>query len=95
MIDPSAALQFGNLAADVMRSVSALDHGNLALYHDSLTRSYQTLAVLRKAGNRSAYEEGLLMLRGLAHAKARGTLATFRKHLNRLLASSSRRLALG
>jgi hypothetical protein len=82
-----ATLQFGNLAADLVRTISALDHGNMVLYQSSLERAYQSLATLRAAGSPVAYEEGLLMMRGFLEAKARGTLDTFRKHLNRLVVS--------
>ena len=84
-MDAAATLQFGNLAADVMRSIAALDHGNLGQYQDSLTRAYHALALLRKSESRAAYEEGQLMLRGLAHAKARGTLPNFKKNLNQFI----------
>ncbi|HEY4517378.1 MAG TPA: hypothetical protein VJI74_00625 [Candidatus Paceibacterota bacterium] len=85
MMDPAVAVQFGNLAADVVRSISALDHGNLNQYQDSLGRAYQTLTALRATKNTGAYEEGQLMIRGLLHAKARGTLAQFRHNLNRIV----------
>ncbi|OGG63364.1 hypothetical protein A3D66_02905 [Candidatus Kaiserbacteria bacterium RIFCSPHIGHO2_02_FULL_50_9] len=84
-MDPVAALQFGNLAADVVRSISALDHGNLQQYQDSLGRAYHGLALLRRSESRSAYEEGLLMIRGLLHAKSRGTLTQFKKNLNKIV----------
>ncbi len=85
MIEPIAALQFGNLSADILRSIAALDHGNLAQYQSSLDRAYTTLSALRQSGNPRAYEEGLLMLRGFMHAKARGTLIRFKNELNRLM----------
>ena len=85
MIDPVAALQFGNLAADLMPCISLLDHGNLHQYRVSPGRAYQALSLLRTSKNIGAYEEGQLMLRGLLHAKARGTLAQFKKNLNKMI----------
>ncbi len=88
-----AAFYFANLGADVTRCVSAAKQGNDARYHDSLSRAYRTLEELHKAARPEAYEEGLLMLRGLA--LARGTpanLASFQSSLDSLISVFSSRL---
>ena len=88
-----AAFYFANLGADVSRCITAAKQGNEARYDDSLARAYRTLAELRKAKRPEAYEEGLLMLRGLALARAApDTLASFQTALDPLIAVFSARL---
>jgi hypothetical protein len=88
-----AAFYFANLGADVTRCVSAAKQGNEARYDDSLARAYQTLELLHKSARPEAYEEGLLMLRGLALARATPeTLASFQSSLDSLIGAFSTRL---
>lgn len=71
-----AAFYFANLGADVTRCVSAIKRGDDARYDDSLSRAYRTLEELHAAARPEAYEEGLLMLRGLALARATPEMLT-------------------
>lgn len=64
-----AAFYFANLGADVSRCIRAAKEGNETRYEDSLSRAYRTLEELHKTNRPEAYEEGLLMLRGLAFAR--------------------------
>lgn len=90
-----AAFYFSNLGADVSRCVSAAKQGNESRYEDSLARAYRTLEELHKTSRPEAYEEGLLMLRGLALArKAPETLAAFQTSLDSLISVFSARLAV-
>lgn len=66
-----AAFYFANLGADVARGARAARRGDGARYDDALSRAYRTLAKLRTTSRHEAYEEGLLMIRGLA--LSRGT----------------------
>ena len=87
-----AAFYFANLGADVSRCVRAAKEGNEVRYEDSLARAYRTLEELHKTSRPEAYEEGLLMLRGLALArKAPETLATFQRSLDSLISVFSAR----
>ena len=89
----NAAFYFANLGADVTRCVSAAKQGNEERYNDSLTRAYKTLELLHKTARPEAYEEGLLMLRGLAFARATPeTLASFQTSLDSLIGPFSIRL---
>jgi len=63
-----AAFYFANLGADVSRCITAAKQNDKARYEDSLSRAYRTLEDLHKVERPEAYEEGLLMLRGLALA---------------------------
>lgn len=81
-----AAFYFANLGADVARCASAIRHGDDARYDDSLSRAYRTLGELRKTSRPEAYEEGLLMLRGLVLARgAPEMLASFQTSLDSLI----------
>ncbi len=81
-----AAFYFANLGADVSRCITASREGNEARYEDSLARAYRTLEELRSAGRPEAYEEGLLMLRGLALARtAPDSLVSFQTSLDSLI----------
>ena len=84
-----ARFYFANLGADVMRCVSASEAGNQSRYDDSLKRAYHTLAFLRSVERPEAYEEGLLLLRGLEHARNDGALPAFAESLNTLIAQYS------
>ena len=82
----NAAFYFANLGADVSRCITAAKKGNEARYEDSLARAYRTLEQLHKTSRPEAYEEGLLMLRGLALARpAPDTLASFQSSLDSLM----------
>lgn len=89
-----AVFYFANLGADVSRCITAVKQGNENRYEDSLARAYQTLELLHTTKRPEAYEEGLLMLRGLALArKSPKTLASFQTSLNSLIATFATRLA--
>ena len=91
-----AAFYFANLGADVSRCITASRHGNETRYEDSLSRAYCTLEDLHKAGRPEAYEEGLLMLRGLALARATPeSLASFQTSLDSLINVFASRLVGG
>jgi hypothetical protein len=77
---------FANLGADVARCASAAQEEDEQLYSASLGRAHKTLEYLRAANRPEAYEEGLLLLRGLQYAREDKTLARFRSDLNRLIA---------
>lgn len=84
-----AAFYFANLGADVTRCVSATKEGNKARYEDSLARAYRTLDQLHKTARPEAYEEGLLMLRGLALARTTpAALVSFQWSLDGLIGLS-------
>ena len=88
-----ATFYFANLGADVSRCITAAKDGNETRYEDSLTRAYQTLELLHKTASPEAYEEGLLMLRGLDLARATPeTLASFQSSLDSLISVFSARL---
>jgi hypothetical protein len=81
-----AAFYFANLGADVSRCITASRQNNKERYEDSLSRAYHTLENLHKAGRPEAYEEGLLMLRGLALARTtQESLSSFQTSLDSLV----------
>ena len=89
-----ATFYFANLGADVSRCVSAAQQGNETRYQDSLARAERTLAELQKTNRPEAYEEGLLMLRGLELARATpDALVAFQSGLNSLIGTFAARLA--
>lgn len=89
-----AAFYFANLGADVTRCINAAKQGNESRYEDSLVRAHQTLEFLHKTARPEAYEEALLMLRGLALARTEPeTLASFQTSLDSLIGIFSARLA--
>lgn len=89
----NAAFYFANLGADVSRCVTAAREGNENRYNDSLDCAYSTLRHLRKAKHPEAYEEALLMLRGLAFARRTPeALLSYQSALNSLIAPFSARL---
>jgi hypothetical protein len=88
-----AGFYFANLGADVSRCINAVKQGNETLYDDSLARAYRTLEDLHKTARPEAYEEGLLMLRGLALSRATPeTLSSFQISLDSLIGAFSTRL---
>ena len=80
---------FANLTADVARCISAATRDDENAYTQSLTRAYGTLAYLRPLQKRAAYEEGLLLIRGLFFAKESKTLDIFSHQVNVLAAQAS------
>jgi len=81
-----AAFYFANLGADVSRCITASKQGDTTRYEDSLSRAYRTLEDLHKTERLEAYEEGLLMLRGFALARATPeSLASFQTSLDSLI----------
>ena len=89
----NATFYFANLGADVSRCVNAAKQGNETRYEDSLLRAYRTLEELRKTARPEAYEEGLLMLRGLALARSTPeALMSFQSSLDSLISAFSARL---
>jgi len=90
-----AAFYFANLGADVSRCITAAKQENEVRYKDSLSRAYRTLEELHKTARPEAYEEGLLMLRGLALARATPeALSSFQSSLNSLIGTFSVRLTI-
>lgn len=88
-----AAFYFANLGADVSRCIRAAKEGNESRYEDSLARAHQTLQLLQKAKRPEAYEEGILMLRGLDLARTTPeTLNSFQSSLDSLISVFSARL---
>lgn len=87
MKDRDASFYFMNLASDVARCASAAERYDEKRYKNSLARARKTLTYLRHASRPEAYEEGVLMLRGLELAKESGTLPALIKQLNHLLAA--------
>lgn len=91
----SAAFYFANLGADVARGASAIRHGDNVRYDDALSRAYRTLEELRRTSRPEAYEEGLLMLRGLTLARATpGALASFQSSLDSIIGAFLPRLTV-
>lgn len=85
-----AAFYFANLGADVTRCVNAARQGNETRYNESLERAYKTLEFLHKTARPEAYEEGLLMLRGLALARTTPkNLTAFQASLDSLIGEFS------
>ncbi|OYV63003.1 MAG: hypothetical protein B7X03_03470, partial [Parcubacteria group bacterium 21-58-10] len=63
-------------------------------YDDSLARAYRTLEGLHKAARPEAYEEGLLMLRGLDLARGSADrLTSFQVSLDSLIGIFAARLS--
>ncbi|MEK7144891.1 MAG: hypothetical protein AAB794_03505 [Patescibacteria group bacterium] len=88
-----ATFYFANLGADVSRCITAAKQGNEARYDDSLARAYRTLEDLHKTARPEAYEEGLLMLRGLALARITPeALESFKSSLDSLIGAFSAHL---
>lgn len=92
MTSNKAAFYFANLGADILRCVAAAETSQIAEYALSLERARNTLSRIEKENRPEAYEEGLLLLRGLEYARAAGTLAAFRDHLNQIITPLASRL---
>lgn len=89
----SAAFYFANLGADISRCIQAAKQGNEFRYEDSLARAYHTLGELRKSARPEAYEEGLLMLRGLSFARETPeSLESFQSALDFLMGTFAGRI---
>jgi hypothetical protein len=84
MIEHDARFYFANLASDVLRCVGAATRGEESKYRDSFIRAQKTLGFLRAAHRPEAYEEGLLLVRGLEFARAGGSLGIFSDYVNKL-----------
>jgi len=76
---------FANLGADVMRCIRAAKDNDIDRYNASVARAYGTLDYIHKAKNFLLYEEGLLLMRGLALAKADDRLDIFSTRLNTMI----------
>lgn len=87
-VDRDARFYFANLCVDIGRCVKAAEDGNETRYQESLELAYHTLDYLRDVNRPEAYEEGQLLLRGLALARADAALPAFRDSLNALIALS-------
>ncbi len=84
-----ARFYFANLGVDVARCVSASLKRNDERYEDHIAEAYRTLAFLHGAQNPAAYEEGLLLLRGLEYAREDNKLSEFNNQVNELIAEYS------
>ena len=80
----NARFYFANLCADVARCIKALESDDDKRYTDSLLRAHKTLTYLHGANRPEAYEEGLLLLRGLEYTRELGVYEVFREQLNNL-----------
>ena len=94
MTPGKAAFYFANLGADVMRCALAAESEQIKEYQSSLDRANGTLRRIEKENRPEAYEEGLLLLRGLEYARASHTLPAFREDLNTIIAPFAARLVL-
>ena len=89
-----ATFYFANLGADVTRCIHAAKNNNWSRYQESLDRAYRTVANIRTAHRPEAYEEALLMLRGLTFAcTTPETLSSFQSSIDSLIGAFSTRLA--
>ena len=89
-----AAFYFANLGADVSRCASAARQKDTVRYADSLARAHETLKKLRATERPEAYEEALLMLRGLEYARSSPqTLASFQSSLDALIGTFASRFS--
>lgn len=89
-----AVFYFANLGADVFRCIRAARDSNEGRYIESLARAHRTLEYLREAKRPEAYEEGLLMLRGLELARLLPDgLAEYQASLSRLISPLAQRLS--
>ncbi len=82
-----AAFYFANLGADISRCITAAQQHDRESFKDSIDSAYRTLAYI--TDRPEAYEEGLLMLRGLELARADNRLPQFNENLNELIAEYS------
>ena len=94
MTHDRAAFYFANLGADILRCALAAESEKVKEYHSSLDRAYSTLRRIEKENRPEAYEEGLLLLRGLEYARASRTLPAFREDLNAIIEPFAARLTI-
>lgn len=78
-----ARFYFANLCADVARCASAAQVEDMVRYQRMLTMARRSLGFLRKVGHSEAYEEGLLLLRGLELAREDGNIKIIQEWLGR------------
>ncbi len=83
----NARFYFGNLIADTLRCIKALEAGDENRYMQSLSRARKSLSYLRSAQRPEAYEEGLLLVYGLTLARASDRVNHFKTQLERLALS--------
>ncbi len=86
-MNKDARFYFANLGADVARCIKAAQANNEERYENSLVRAQTTLAHLRHAHRPEAYEEGLLLLRGLEYARQENGLRAFEAQLTNLISA--------
>ncbi len=89
MIEKNAQFYFANLGSDVARCVAAALGGDSERYDTSLVRARATMSHLREIKSYTAFEEGLLLLRGLAFARKNGKLESFSDKLDALIMQTS------
>ena len=82
-----AAFYFANFGADISRCVAAAREHDTVAYDDSIDAAYRTLSYI--TDRPEAYEEGLLLLRGLEYAREDNRLSEFNDQLNELIAEYS------
>jgi len=88
-----ATFYFANLGADVTRCVTAAKGGDESRYQESLERAYHTVDYIRTVRRPEAYEEALLLLRGLDLARTKPeTLTSFQSATDSLMGAFSARL---
>lgn len=92
MIQGRTVEYFANLGADVLRCALASESENTKEYESSLERARRTLRLIEKENRPEAYEEGLLLLRSLEHARESSALPAFRENLNALIEPFAARL---
>ncbi|HEY4487664.1 MAG TPA: hypothetical protein VI483_02770 [Candidatus Paceibacterota bacterium] len=80
-----ARFYFANLGADVARCISAARADDDVRYQRSSARARATIGHLRNAHRPGAYEEALLLMRGLVYARESGNLETFESQLNKII----------
>lgn len=85
MTNDKSIFYFANLGADVLRCALAAENSREDEYRSSMERAHRTLRHIEKEGRSEAYEEGLLLLRGLEYAREAGSLVAFRKDVNYLI----------
>lgn len=88
MKERNAKFYFANLCADVMRCIIAAEALDAERYRSSLARARTTLSRIRDTRRYEAYEEGLLLIRALEHAREGNTLEVFRRQVNQLATSA-------